>query len=241
MNVLRALTGTTVMTSLIGFASPARAQETSFPPPAAPAEPVPPPAAPASAEPAAPQVVEVIPKDQVKDGIRLRGGFSVNGGVFFLPANPVGGAASIAARVGVQFNHFFSIYYQNTPIIGATAAHLVANDERTGTVVAADYNSLLVNLTLLHVLDVGVGPSLDYLALAKGSISNGQGLLPSISLSDGTGVAAGGHGRVAFHIGGLSGEGPRRSGFAIGVDAHPMFLATGRALSLTAGLGAEWY
>jgi len=49
-------------------------------------------------------------------------------------------------------------------------------------------------------------------------------------------VAAGAHGRVAFIIGGLSGRGPRRSGFVIGVDAHPMFLSTGRALSLTLGL-----
>ena len=54
-------------------------------------------------------------------------------------------------------------------------------------------------------------------------------------------MAAGGHARVAFNIGGLTGGGPRRTGFAIGVDAHPMFLSTGRALSLTVGLGAEWY
>ena len=66
-------------------------------------------------------------------------------------------------------------------------------------------------------------------------------LAPNPTLATGTGVEAGGHGRVAFYFGGLSGEGPRRSGLAIGVDAHPMFLSTGKALSLTAGLGVEWY
>ena len=54
-------------------------------------------------------------------------------------------------------------------------------------------------------------------------------------------MSPGAHGRIAFNIGGLSGNGPRRSGFDIGVDAHPMFTAQGPALSLTGGIGAEWY
>jgi hypothetical protein len=174
----------------------------------------------------------------VKDGVRLRGGISANGGVFLLPANPVGGAASLSARIGVQFNHYIGLYYQNTPIIGATVAH----QQESATVVGADYNSALLSLTLANVFEIGAGPSLDYLGLAKGSISNTSNVLTANPmLATGTGVVAGGHGRVAFYIGGLSGGGPRRSGLAIGVDAHPMFLSTGKALSLTAGLGAEWY
>jgi hypothetical protein len=116
----------------------------------------------------------------------------------------------------------------------------MAHNNPSGTVVAADHNALLANLTLLHMLEIGAGPSLDYLALAKGSITI-AGLDSSAGGSWGAGVAAGGHGRVAFNIGGLSGHGPRRGGLAIGVDAHPMFLSTGTALSLTAGLRAEWY
>jgi len=174
----------------------------------------------------------------VKDGVRLRGGISANGGIFLLPANPIGGAASLAGRIGVQFNHYFGIYYQNTPIVGATVAH----QQASATVVGADYNSLLLSLTLFNVFEIGAGPSIDYLGLAKGSISNtGNPLTANPTLATGTGVVAGGHGRVDFIIGGLSGDGPRRSGFVIGVDAHPMFPSTGKALSLTAGLGAEWY
>ncbi len=227
MKLHGAISGTIVLASLVGPAGPARAQGAPDPPPAT---------ATATVTATAAQPAPAAARPTVKDGVRLRGGFSVNGGVFLLPANPVGGAASLAGRIGVQFNHYLALYYQNTPIVGATVAH----EQRSGTVVAADYNSLLVNLTLFHMLDLGAGPSLDYVALAKGSIS-GSGLASSPSVSTGTGVAGGGHARVAFNIGGLSGEGPRRSGFSIGVDAHPMFLATGSALSLTVGLGGEWY
>jgi hypothetical protein len=178
--------------------------------------------------------------EEVKDSPRLRGGFSFNGGVFVLPNNPAGGAFSIAGRAGLQFNHYLSLYYQNTPIVGATAAHDVATGMRTGTVVFADYNSVLLDLTLLHMFDLGAGPSLDYIALAQGSLM-ASGSNVSASASSGTGVAAGAHGRFAWNLGGLSGNGPRRSGFSIGVDAHPMFLGIGKAVSLTAGLGAEWF
>jgi hypothetical protein len=178
------------------------------------------------------------PAEEVRDRVRLRGGFSVNGGVFLLPANPTGGAFSIAARAGVQFNHYVSLYYQNTPIVGATVAR--EGSMRSGTVVFADYNSLLLNLTLLHMIELGAGPSLDYVALARGSLML-AGLDSSASASTGTGLAAGGHGRFAVNIGGLSGRGPRRSGFSLGIDAHPMFLSTGKALSITTGLGAEWF
>jgi hypothetical protein len=247
MKMQRILPGAMALASLAGLAGPARAQSEpeAAPPAAAPAPPAaapapeaaPPAPAPASATDAPVVVVEGPPaREVVKDGVRLRAGFSLNGGFFLLPANPAGGAASVGVRIGVQFNHYISIYYQNTPILGANMAH----DMRSATVAVADYNSALLNLTLFHALEIGAGPSLDYIALAKGTI-NVAGLGSSASLSTGSGVAAGGHARVAFIIGGLSGNGPRRSGFTIGVDAHPMFLEAGRALSLTAGLGAEWY
>ena len=104
----------------------------------------------------------------------------------------------------------------------------------------ADYNSLMLMLTLFHLMDIGAGPSLDFLAVANdsGGISIGGVTTNSTSSS---GIWPGAHGRFAINIGGLSGNGPRRSGFAIGVDAPPPLHQRGPGLSLTGGLGAEWY
>ncbi len=177
--------------------------------------------------------------DEVKDGFRLRGGFSLNGGVMLLPntASP-GPSFGFAARIGVQLNHYFGIVYQNTPIVTFTAQESGQGVTMSAGFKAgfADYNSALLMLTLFHHLDIGAGPSLDFLAVANGTLS-----LMGTTSGSSSGVSPGAHGRVAFNIGGLSGNGPRRSGFAIGVDAHPMFTGPGQGLSLTAGLGGEWY
>jgi hypothetical protein len=104
----------------------------------------------------------------------------------------------------------------------------------------ADYNSLLAMVTLGHFFDIGAGPSLDFLAVANGSANLSIAGQTSSSGSS-SGIQFGAHGRIAFNIGGLSGNGPRRSGFAIGFDVHPLFTGPAPGLSLTGGLGAEWY
>lgn len=248
------------VSALIG-AAPAFAQEAPPAPPGLPAEavappapppppPAPPPGPPTAAPPPTP-ADEAKKDEEVKDGVRLRGGFSINGGAMFLPnlASNIGPAASFGLRLGVQFNHYFGLVYQNTPIVMGTAQP----PAQTGTGLAtsesaslkagfADYNSLLAMLTLGNFFDIGAGPSLDFLAVANrtftGSVAN-MGVTSTTQSS--SGVEFGAHGRVAFNIGGLNGNGPRRSGFAIGVDAHPLFTPAGLGLSLTAGLGGEWY
>jgi hypothetical protein len=180
----------------------------------------------------------------VRDGVRLRGGFSVNGGMMSLPNTAhIGPAFGFGMRLGVQFNHHFGLVYQNTPM--ATFTYQMSADGTSGSVNAGfvDYNSLLATLTLFHMLDIGAGPSLDYLAVANASESPGMGLLPipMTTSSSSSGLQAGAHGRVALHVGGLSGNGPRRSGFAIGVDAHPIFTGPAVGVSFTGGFGAEWY
>jgi hypothetical protein len=177
----------------------------------------------------------------VKDGVRARGGFSVNGGILFLPGTPsVGPAFGFAGRIGIQINHYFGILYQNTPIVTFTPQVMSAG---TGLMQQdslkfgfADYNSFMAMLTLGHFFDIGAGPSIDFLAVASPTASLGGITAPSSS-----GVSPGAHARVAFNIGGLSGNGPRRSGFAIGFDPHLMFTPQGVAFSGTVGFGAEWY
>ncbi|APR75768.1 Hypothetical protein A7982_01114 [Minicystis rosea] len=180
-------------------------------------------------------------KDEVRDGVRARGGFSVNGGALFLPngnSPSAGPAFGFAGRIGVQINHYLGIVYQNTPIVTFTprvsgSGVTASTGFKAGF---ADYNSFLVMGTFGHFFDIGIGPSIDFLAVQNSSVS--------ISGSDSessSGVSPGAHARIAFNIGGLSGNGPRRSGFAIGADAHPMFTGAGKGLSLTVGVGSEWY
>jgi hypothetical protein len=177
-------------------------------------------------------------KDEVRDGVRARGGFSVNGGVMFLPNTKAGPAFGFAGRIGVQINHYLSVVYQNTPIVTFTPQTMGSGLNTSAGLKAgfADYNSFLFMVTLLHFFDIGAGPSVDFLAVANESLS-----INGTQSSSSSGVSAGAHARVAFNIGGLNGNGPRRSGFSIGADAHPLFTGAGKGLSLTVGFGGEWY
>jgi hypothetical protein len=187
---------------------------------AALAQPVPPPP---------PPPWEPVREPAPRDGVRLRGGFSLNGGVLFAPGSDgaIGPAISLSARLGVQVNHLFSVYYQQTPML-----HFIhgPNGYAAGF---NDYNTVLANFTLGHMFEIGAGPSLDYLAI--GVVTNDLGVGSASTL------APGAHARLALLIGGLSGNGPRRSGFAIGVDVHPSFAFDTVLLAATAGVGADWY
>jgi hypothetical protein len=229
-------------------APPVAQQPPGFTPPGAQVAPPPPPAPPPPAAPPEGQKPagekpegdkeKEKDKDEIKDGVRARGGFSVNGGVMFLPGAKAGPGFGFSGRIGVQINHYLSVVYQNTPIVTFTPQTMGTGFMSSAGLKAgfADYNSFLFMVTLFHFFDIGAGPSVDFLAVANESISLGGGQSSSSS-----GVSAGAHARVAFNIGGVSGNGPRRSGFNIGGDVHPLFTGAGKGLSLTAGFGGEWY
>jgi hypothetical protein len=163
------------------------------------------------------------------DDVRFRGGFLIGGGPYIVPGTDlVGGGGMLNFRLGVQINHIFSVYYQGQGMAGVLV-------ERGGgaAALASVYNNVMAGFTLLHFLDLGVGPSVDILAAAVATTSGG-----------GTGalVAPGANARVAFNLGFGPDEGEsRRSGFSIGADVHPMFLDGGVLMSFTVGIGAEWY
>lgn len=94
-------------------------------------------------------------------------------------------------------------------------------------------NSLLVNATLGDFFDVGVGPSLDYSAIA--------GCNAGLNCDAAKGVEFGLHGRLAINLGGRDRDTGRRSGFSIGIDMHPIFTPAGTLMLATAGLGGEWF
>ncbi len=159
------------------------------------------------------------------ESVRARGGFSFNGGGGFGVAG--GGTASIAGRVGVQFNRWFSAYYQALPMV-----FLAGNENgiAAGFVFA---NSALANFTLGDVVDLGVGPSVDYSAIG--------GCNAGLDCNAARGVELGLHGRLALNLGGRDPLTGRRSAFSIGVDVHPIFTAAGPFFLATAGIGGEWF
>ncbi len=168
--------------------------------------------------------------DEMADKFRLRGGFLFGGGLFSIPeANKAtGGAASLGVQLGAQFNHYFSIYYQVTPLIG-----LIASDDFSYGLFI--YNSFLAGLTLLDFLDIGFGPSVDVYTTGTGSIAKGGG-------GSEAGAAFGLHLKGALIIGsGPTKDEARRSGFTLGVDFHPFWLRGTTGLSLTFGIGGTWY
>ncbi|WP_437999987.1 hypothetical protein WMF26_09035 [Sorangium sp. So ce185] len=177
------------------------------------------------------------PEDEDRDGVRLRYGSTLGGGIIKAPTG-TGGVFAWTGRLGLQINHLFGIYYQNTPMLTLTPE---STDNSAGFDAGfIDYNSLLASFTLFHVLDFGAGPSMDYVAVA----SCGATLA---GLESGAGCAStsdwyfGAHARGALILGGLSGDGPRRSGFALAAELHPVFMPEATTFTFTLGLGGEWY
>ena len=76
------------------------------------------------------------------------------------PLSPIGPAISFAGRIGVQFNHYFCLVYQNTPIVTFTSQSAGSGTTSSASLKAgfADYNSLLAMVTLFHFFDIGAGP-----------------------------------------------------------------------------------
>lgn len=178
----------------------------------------------ASAQAASASTTVTPQPSETGERVRLRGGFSFNGGGGLGTA--AGGTAAVAARVGVQFNRWFSTYYQPQPIL-----FLAASDQG----VAAGFifaNSLLANFTLGDFFDVGVGPSLDVSAIAA--------CAAGVDCAAAQGLELGVHGRLAVNLGRNESSGPR-SGLSIGLDVHPMFTAAGPLFLATLGLGGEWF
>jgi hypothetical protein len=169
--------------------------------------------------------------------MRLRGGFSVNGGLVHTPDGS-GPAFGLAGRLGVQFNQYLGLYYQNTPLVTFAPSHGAQSVSFHAGF--ADYNTILASLTLLDMFEFAVGPSVDYAKYADCS-AGVSGFTPTSGCQSGSSLALGGHGRVSFDFGGLfSGKG-RRSGFLINADIHPLLLSNLSAFSATIGAGTEWY
>ncbi|MFO0761455.1 MAG: hypothetical protein U0359_33560 [Byssovorax sp.] len=195
-------------------------------------------AAPALAEETLTVTPPVTEERPIRDGVRLRFGMSLNGG-WYRGLTGDGPAVGLAGRLGLQLGHYFGLYYQNTPI-------LTFNPEsqlRSGagmTLGFSDYNSVLASLTLGHALELAAGPSYDYVYTVNCS-GVFKGIASTIGCARSSFNGPGAHGRAALMLGGLVDRGPRRRGFTINGDVHPVFLPEGTAMTLTLGVGGDWY
>ncbi|WP_438027774.1 hypothetical protein [Sorangium sp. So ce233] len=176
-------------------------------------------------------------EDEDRDGVRLRYGSTLGGGIIKSPTG-TGGVFAWTGRVGLQINHTFGLYYQNTPMLTLTPES--TSNSAGFDAGFIDYNSLLASLTVFHVLDFGAGPSMDYVAVASCSAEY-AGIESDAGCASTSGWYFGAHARGALLLGGLSGDGPRRSGFALAAELHPVFMPEATTFTFTIGLGGEWY
>ncbi len=161
--------------------------------------------------------------------VRLRGGFSVGGGLVLGSIVDVGGNASLSGRLGLQFTRWLGLYYQNSP----TALFFTPRASTSGIVGVLDSNSLLAAFDFGDSFEIGVGPTLDYVVLAGCDRA-------TVRCDATSGLAGGVHARAAILIGSRDPNGGRRVAFAIGLDAHPIFFPNGPPIFLLGlNLGME--
>jgi hypothetical protein len=169
---------------------------------------------------------DVTPTQGNPDRTRFRGGFSIGGGVGFgFGTMPL---FTAQGRLGAQINRMFAVFYQPTATLGVTAT------AGSAAAVVTSQNAIVGNVTLADVFEVGLGPSIDYVAMGAGSVGG--------AVVAGAGVAFGADARLAWIPGGANNaESGRRSGFAITLNVHPTFAGGTTLVPVTLGLGADWF
>jgi hypothetical protein len=178
--------------SVAALAGQARAQEPAPPPPEA---------------------------QSAQEGVKLRGGFSVNLGIAF-GGGDVGPVVGLSGRIGAQLSPMFGVYYQLSPALlllsGGTGVVGGGPSFNGGATV---YNTAFASVTLAKMLELAAGPSADLVAVNTG-VGTGT---PTFGFGIG--------GKAALHLG----------HFVIGLDVHPSFYSGTAFTTLTVGLGGDWY
>ncbi|MEQ8458983.1 MAG: hypothetical protein RLO52_29275 [Sandaracinaceae bacterium] len=164
------------------------------------------------------------PEAAPEDHARVRFHAALAGGGFF--GDVVGGMGGLSVGLGVQFNQWVGLYYQAHGMLAA-----LIEGGQDAVLAAIMYNSVIVDVTLGHVFQIGAGPSLDFLA---GCAAGGSGA----GCGD-AGPFFGIDARVALALGGH--DVGTRGGFLISADLHPTFYPNGVSLALVLGVGGQVY
>lgn len=200
------------------------AEPPTEPPPAAapapaPANPAPaaPAASPAPAAAATPAPAPGVDPDDPEDKAntpRFRFAAHLVGGPWFIK-DQGGGAGGAGLQLGIQISDMVGVYYAGTGAIGVVGAPPNGVGGGAG---AFAYNSLVGELTLVRIVQFGVGPSFDSFAFGGASLSTSGASAMAIS-----GSFFGIQGRVGAAIGGGSKPG-KHGRFMIGLELHPTFI-----------------
>jgi hypothetical protein len=156
------------------------------------------------------------------DRPRVRFGISGVGGGFVGAAHGALGGAAV--RVGIQANDVVAVYLQAQGLIGQFLP--APGDGLAGFA----FHSLMIDFTIADVVQIGVGPALDFVWGCDGRYQHS---------CSGQGPYLGGDVRLAF-LAGDHGPG-RRSGLVFSFDAHPTWFGDDAAITLLGGIGYEMY
>lgn len=113
-------------------------------------------------------------------------------------------------QIGVQINPLVGVYYQAHLMLGGFA--------QPGGVLLGGFgfNELMVDFTLADVLQLGIGPSIDFISACD-------------QVTCGDFAYFGGDARIAVAFGHWLRGGRARTGFMLGVDIHPTILGSDAA------------
>jgi len=150
---------------------------------------------------------------------RLR--FGVSGVVGGFAGRVGGGLGGIEPRIGVQFNDLFGLYYQGQWLLGG----IFPRNAWAGF----SFNQVMADFTLFDMLQLGAGPSFDYI---WGCSSNEPACADS-------GPYFGLNGRIAMIVGGESWN--HRHGIVFSLDVHPTILRGDATTAFLFGIGGELY
>lgn len=153
---------------------------------------------------------------------RVRFGISGVGGAFVGAAH--GGMGGISPRVGLQVNDVFAVYVQGQGLIGQ---FFPTPDDHLG---GFAFHTLMFELTLGDVFQLGIGPSLDFVWGCNEAHQRS---------CTGTGPYLGGDMRIAFVV--PTHHYTRRTGLAFSVDLHPTWFGEDASVAVLFGIGYELY
>lgn len=145
---------------------------------------------------------------------RFRIAFHLLGGPWLVP-DRTGGAGGIGIQVGAQLNDLVGIYYSGTGAVGVAGSNDAAG---VGSSAGAwVYNSVMADVTLARILQIGAGPSLDTLAFGSADVK-AAGAAKAVALG---GTFIGVQTRVGIALGNK--KAGKEGHFMVGLEVHPTF------------------